>query len=943
MTPQRVTELSRSGEEGEAYERLVDLPVIASPDDEPARLEYAFETPDDRTDWAEITLVEQPEVTGIEVVITPPAYAATVGGAFLAGEVDLGEASRAGGLVGPVLAGSGVVITTHLNKPATPSVAEPLLEIESGAAPAGVSIEQDGASARIAWNADASARLSLGLRDRFGVESLEDTVVRFDVVADAKPRVAVVEPVRDESVLATAVVDVEAEGRDDVALAWVGLAYERARVPGGSEGAQAESDGNRIDLARTETSAMLETLRTRLDLAPLGLRPGDVLEIYGLAADSYERDGVSHDVAESDPRRLRIISESELIDELLAELGGVRQAAIRLDQQQAELQDRLAGARERGESPNAEDARRQSNVSESLDAAAESVERVADRLERNGLEDEGLRRVVRDASRAADRGARAAESAAESLNEAADNAEAAAEQPEGEAREHAEAAAQEAAERAEQESEEVRRALEELARALDRGEDSWAVRRALEGILQDQSELSRETASAGAQTVGRSSDELTEEERSILDDIARRQLDVAERTAELLDELEERAEESAEQDAGQSSAMRAASRRGREQGVAQMLREASRAVAQNRAADAGRSQDEAQEQLEEMLNDLKQAERQRDAELQRALLSLVETLEALIRTQESELARLDAQADGLAAGMERLHRNTLSALDEAQGDTATAAVAMPLGEAASAQAAAIVQLREAAPDLAGARESETRSLMKLQEALSIAQQALEDAERREQERKRQELQSAYRAALEAQVAITLETAEFTDRQLSRRERAELRGLAGRETELAAQLEALREQFPELTETRVFDYTHRRMNDGLGRAAETLTGGEAGPAVAFDQASVERMLRGLIESLDSPQSDQEQDFSQGGGGGGGGGQGGGENPLIPPLAELQMLRTLQQDIYDRTRSLEQAGLSGEMVERVGSEQRELAEQARAVLEAMQQQAPGGGGG
>lgn len=57
----------------------------------------------------------------------------------------------------------------------------------------------------------------------------------------------------------------------------------------------------------------------------------------------------------------------------------------------------------------------------------------------------------------------------------------------------------------------------------------------------------------------------------------------------------------------------------------------------------------------------------------------------------------------------------------------------------------------------------------------------------------------------------------------------------------------------------------------------------------------------------------------------------------------MLRTLQQDIYDRTRSLEQAGLSGEMVERVGSEQRELAEQARAVLEAMQQQAPGGGGG
>ncbi|MEL7482746.1 MAG: hypothetical protein AAFN41_00190 [Planctomycetota bacterium] len=928
-TPQQVYESAEGGLYGEAFERLLDVPVVASNDEDPAVLEYYFETPDDRTETARVQLIEQPAVVGFEVAITPPTYAGDAAGAFVAGVQRVEADSLRRGLIGPVLAGSSVVVTVELNKPATPVSAEILSGIGEDDAPTNIETEIADRSIAVRWSAESSARLVLGVRDRFGLESLEDATLRFDVVQDAAPTSAVVVPMRDESVLATAIIDIEAEGRDDVALAWVGIESVRARVPSGSEGAEPEPEAEATELVRVETSETRQSATTRIDLSTQGLVPGDVLIVTGLAADRYERETeagtATHEVARSEPRRLRVISESELLDEVLAELGGVRRSAIRLDEQQFEIGEGVREAREQGETPDAESARRQSAVSESLAAMQESIERVAERVDRNGLQDESLDRVLREAAAASERGEQAAERAADALREAASDETDADEQHE---------ATQEAAEA----SDEVRQALEDLARTLDRGDDAWSMRRALEGLVSDQQAVSEETASASAATVGRSADELTEQERSVLDDIARRQLEIAERAAELLDELEDRAEQSADGDPGQSAAMRAASRRGREQGVAQQLREASRAVSQNRGAEAGRAQADAQEQLEEMLRDLEDAERQRDAELQRALLSLVETIESLIRDQQAELAKLEAGEVALAGGMERLHRNTLSAIDEAARDTALVAVATPLREAASAQTAAIVLLR-AAGDPAETRAAEERSLAALERALEAAQAALDDANQREQDRKRQEVQDAYRAALEAQVAITGETTAYADRRLNRRERAALRDLAEREAVLREDIEAVRTLFPEVTQARVFDFAHTRLNDTLGGIEDALASGDAGGLTALDQASVERLLRGLIAALDPPDDGEEQDFDQGGGGGGGGQQGG-EQPLVPPIAELQMLRTLQQDVYDRTRAVNEAGLGDEAADRISAEQRAIASQAQSLLEAMQQQGPGG---
>lgn len=916
LSPQRLRSSLPDGTSGEAYERLLDpgLPGGLAP--EGARLEYYLETPDDRTPLARVLLVNEPRIERVAARVSPPAYAAGLDGAWLSGENDLGDASGDRGLVSPVLEGSAVELEINMNKPAALADATPVRAVESGEPADGVASTADGPSLRIAWTAGEPARATLGLVDEHGLVSLEEAVVRIEVIPDAAPAAAVTDPPRDESVLATAVIPLEGEGRDDVGLAGVGLEYTRATVPGGAErsvGAEPEAEPEPTRLAWTETVLTRETVRAALDLSPLGLRPGDEVRVVAIARDVYEAGGVGHETVRSEPRRLRIIDQAELVDELLAELAGVRRAAIRLDGQQREIESRL-----REQPPDADLPREQSSIGESIDLAAETISGVTARADRNGLEEASLERVLTEAASAAERAATASQQTLESLADLT----------------RGEPGAVESSARS---AEATRRALGDLARALDRGEDSWAVRRALEGLIAEQEALTEQTADASSRTVGRAAAELTPAEQTVLDEIARRQLDLAERARELLDELDDRAEELAEKDRGQSAALRAASRRGREQGVPQQLDAASRAVAQNRGAEAGRSQQQAQEQLREMLRDVEEAERQRDEELRRALLSLVESIEALIRTQESELARLDAGEEGLDSGMASLHRNTLAALDTARADEATVAVAALLDEAAAAQAEAVTRLRAGLRE--EARESETRSLDRLRDALAEAETQLEDAERREAERRKRELQAAYRAALEAEVTLRAETGAIAPDRLTRRERATLRELGARQIAVRDALAALPAEYEELTDAGVFRLAHQKLDDGLGEAGEALGAGELPPSVTLRQDSAVRLLQGLIAALDDPESNQEDSFSQGGGGSGQGGQQG-QPSLIPPLAELTLLRSIQGDLYDRTRAAEAAGDRGSAGP-LGDEQRDLAEHAQALLERMAQQAGGGG--
>ncbi|MFI4870642.1 MAG: hypothetical protein ACIARQ_02425 [Phycisphaerales bacterium JB061] len=930
MTGQEMFEMLPDGSSGEAYERLIEPNITIADNAKPATLEFYFRTPDDRTDTQRVLLVEPPRVVSMSATIVPPEYAPTseATSTWIAGESDLGDGQDERAVLGPVLFGSKITVDVTLNKPAK---IEGTPFETAGDQPSDFAMTSEANTHTIAWTAGSRGRLRLHLEDELGITSVDDAFVRLETLEDKKPSVTVTVPERDEAVLASAVVDLVGEARDDVGLKRLSLRTQIAKVPasvGESTGALPEAVGEPELLAAIETSDVKAEISESLDLATFDLTVGDAVLVTAVAVDVFALPTAgggftTHEEAVSAVRTLHIISDTELVDQILAELGGIRRTAVRLSEQQTELIEKLRESKQEGLRPEQSLARDQASLTDALDRLSQTTQQLRERTERNGLDNATLEDLLNRAQHTIDDAGDESEQAAAELNTASQ-----------EENEQAETNAEESQQR-------VRRAMEDLTLLLDQGKDSWAVRQALEGLMQDQQQLAQQTAELGEQTVGKNASQLTQEELTELDRIAQRQLELASRTSDLLDELDDRSQEMQETDPGQASAMRSAARRGREQGVPQSLQEAAQNVQNNNTAEAGRQQQSAMAQLDQMLEDLEEAEQQRDQELKRALLSLIESIEALVRTQQDELAKLGRETinngdiPALATGMASLHRNTLSVIDEASGKPETARVAGLLGEAASAEIDAVVALQNNEAQLATRHEE--LSLSRLESALEEAQEELDNAEQRERERKKEELKAAYTEALETQVALSVETAPLVKDRLSRRDRADARTIGRSEQELREALRQIPANYEEITSAGVFDFAHTRIDSQLDDIGTSFIAGKVTRQHARQQASVESLLRGLIEALEDPENESSP-FSEGSGGEGmtsppGEGQ---EQELIPALAELRLLRTIQQDLLNQTRMIEEFGSTADEARAMGELQTEVAKQGEVLIEKLQQQ-------
>lgn len=914
----------------ERYETLIETGgyFAEATSEGPASIEYWFETEDDRTSTTRVAIVPPPEVESARLVLTPPTYAVHLDGRWQEGSHDLGAGLDDRAVVGPLLAGSQASLTIETTKPVTES-GSMLIALEDGSV-LEATVTESSREWTSTWVLTESETLRVSLTDEFGIESRERPAFRFEVLADEPASATVLAPERDEAVTPNAVVSLEAEGRDDVGLALVAIEIQPWRSSPDSESGTADQPGEATVLERwtndpAAASKLAHRVRSTLELESLELAAGDEIKIVSLARDMFEdAAGTPREPTRSMPRVLRIIDESELIDEVLAELGAVRRGAIRLDGEQNSISRRLDRR-----APTRTDVREQSSLQEGIASLGEIVENVASRLDRNNLNDELMRGLLEDAQATAEAAEQAAQRATEATDRGA-NAATAEEQ-------------QEAQRDAQREQERVREELERLAGLLDRGQDSWAVRRSLERLLESQAEISQQTQQAGAVTQGRDMASLTPDERDTLDKIADRQFELAEEAESLLDELERRAEQMDEFDPGQAAAMRAAARRGRDAELDQQLQQASEQVGQNQTSQASQSQQRAREALGEMMRDLDDAARQRDEQLQRLLASLLESLEGLIRQQTGEIDLLVQSQPGdepaaLVSGMTAMHRNTLGAIDDvAQELAALGQVRSVMLLAADEQVDAIRHLRAQPPALEAAETAERASLAALEEARTLAEEAQREAQNREADRARKELRERYETLLEEQVSLRAETEPLVGQRLTRRTRATARALGQRQEQLSDRIESTRDEFPDVRESQLFSLAHDRLAMVTSRSADSLRAGEAPRRVLIDQSSSIRLLQGLIDALDEQQDEEE--FRESNNSSGGEGQGGEQpQPVIPPIAELKALRVLQQEAYELTR-LASDGVEGISIEEAGDLQLEVAERGQAAIEAL---APGQSG-
>lgn len=237
-------------------------------------------------------------------------------------------------------------------------------------------------------------------------------------------------------------------------------------------------------------------------------------------------------------------------------------------------------------------------------------------------------------------------------------------------------------------------------------------------------------------------------------------------------------------------------------------------------------------------------------------------------------------------------------------------------------------------DCGGANTDQNEAI----DRLDRARDELSDAIAREQEMLQAEqlasIEQMLRQILAAQEEVSAATSEvhagIGELGPTRGDKLRLTELSDSEGALAEDVDEARGMLSQEGSTVVFPGVLEEVREELVRVKSRLADYDAGSETQRRQENIEADLRALLSAVRDELSRRRKQ--------GGGGQcpGGGQSPLIPPLAELRMLRLLQLRIAARTDALAEAGETGEMSrDATAAEHAELAERQRRVREMARQ--------
>lgn len=983
-----------AGERG-VFETLVDVPApvarsLMSGEQQGATLEYRFEAGDFTTDTAELTLAARPEVVSVVATITPPAYAQgllreqtvpmheqqdriATASAYVGSRVELGVTFNK-----PIPAEAAQRVAAHalrpIDDPAASAApprwqnADTQFHIDATGDATGLTITLDGIKAQ--------AEMSFALTDAYGLSSTDsDRQYRLQVINDEAPVVVLLEPMVDESVLPTATVALQAMAEDDIAMQALLL---EVVVP---DRANTDPDAEQLATRVLDDPGLLGTgrfgtleLEHTVDLVTLGLIPGDEVLVTAVGQDIYELEGQRHTPARSATRRLRVITEQELAEQVRRVLRGVRDTAQSLERSQ-----RILSQRNRDGSDPAETAAQQGEVTGRVAAQREQVDALRDRLERNGAQDLGpLQDLLEQADRLLEDAQDASGTAQDALQQAEESrqrgaqaqqqqsaAQQAGDTPEAQAQ--AQAAAQAQTKQSEQQQqageaqEQVQRDLSSLVAALDMGESIGEVESALADLRRDAQRVAEETQELLPRTIGQDREDLPQELQDQLDRNAADQRAIGERAEALLDQMRSTAQQIAEQGEQQGATpqqraaaqtMQEAAAVGERQGLEENTQQAAEELEENQVAEAATRQQQAQSTLEQMLAEMGKQQQRQQEELRRLLQELAQKVQKLIDDQQAELARVQqVQPGGLAAlepALVQLRRRVMLVEEEAMASAETGAAGAALGKAVASQARAVRAMRS--NDAGGAEAEESQALAHLQEALAQLNEAEQQQQQDQQRAERAALRQAYYDLAEKQEALRDAVGQHERdepygrrdwRQVNQLHADALRGDAFDAVQDAVRTaaQALGEQ---AGEAMVYQSLHRRIDQAADLAHSRLRERRADALVVGEQTRVASMLRAMGDALDdagNPDKFEREQQQQQQGGGEGGGQGE-PPPLVPDLAEIKLLREVQIDLRRQTEMIDR--LSGQLTPEelqqrlrdLSSQQQELSELGEQLIEKLQ---------
>lgn len=858
---------------------------------EGVRMSIQARAADGETEPLDVQVVTAPSIASGTLEITPPAYAAGVRPVIRSDwkRVAVPDA-------GPILKDSMLQLTLRLDAPAIdPSRASMVKVLDAS----NTEIRQASVEAKnpTTWLVRTPVQPGTSILvepvDATGVRATEPLRLQPQVIEDTPPLVSVTDPEADEIITSGARVPFQIMAKDDLRLAAIGWTVERQQRSG--EPAPLQLKAEQVDAADVQAS-----IERVLDVKSLQARSGDTLLLRGTTRDIHQDAQGPRAIIASEPRRLRVVDKDVLERQVRQQAGSLRETLARLETTQRELmQDRDPANR----------ARAQGSLVERIRQANEANGRLVERLKRNDIADIPLTETLQEAGRAVSEARDRAEQAQDLARET---------QPPSPAREkEIQARQQETAER-----------LAEAIDLLDRDDDAAAMQRRAERLAEAIQDLRESLQQASRGTAGKPQEELGSEERQALQEQANRQRAAADEAAAMLEDLRDRANQSKESDPAQARSLQQAAEEGEKGQAARRLDEAAERTDRNQTVAADESLQRAAEAVEKVRESLRQDRRARTEELRRRLASLTETIRALIQAAEATLPRIDAAAENAgpetqAVGREllRISTNTAAAGEDArQGDRSLATIAGSIVRASERFDAAATALAQATPEFIEARDGVSRGVELLREAQQkvVEAQAKQDQAAAERERQQlaaqfQQLAARIRASREA-VAGTLPAPGM---RMDRKSAAIQREQSAVVGDVQRTLQAGPTASEVLKGAEVFQATIARIDKDLDVVRDTLVKTTAGASEIRRMDLITEGLEGLSVALADPEPGEDP-FADGkdegqGGGAGGGAAGGGEQPKLPPITELRLIRQMQAQVNRQTRILDEARGAGQSLD------------------------------
>lgn len=468
--------------------------------------------------------------------------------------------------------------------------------------------------------------------------------------------------------------------------------------------------------------------------------------------------------------------------------------------------------------------------------------------------------------------------------------------------------------------EQVLETLEQLVSDLAEWDNYRRFHRDIGQLRRDQQALAEATTELARATQGRQRGELSPQQLADLEKLAARQLELARELERIQQNMDQMAAELEKTDPLAAATVSDALDFARRSDLSGSMRRSGRQVQENQVAQAVKAQAQVDEQLREMLDILAN---RRDQELERLVKKLRQAedqLDALRKeqaglrkkmreagaepesqTRRRELERLARQERRLQEQAARLAR-TLRRLEAQRAARRMADAAARLGssgqqgEQGNADAAA--QEAEAAErDLEQALQELRRERLQAEADLAEEQLArLEDGLRSVRDRQAQLLQET-RSYHQAETADGLTPAQ----------RESVRGLARQQQFLHEETQAWAQR---LSAARSFELALTSAARYMERAATLLRKPQTGPDAQAAQGRALARLDQILQALAPDQQpqpqqpeepEQQQDPAQQGENQSGPSQG----DSIRSVAELKLLKLLQDDLNARTRELAEA--------------------------------------